>query len=119
MNLDVEGYVLKENAQDEILSCMRAVVAGDYYCRNDVFLSAQSPPSRRELDRSQPGVKDLTTAERRILLHADNRTAKEIAAEFLHQPAHRGRPPVQHLRQAGTPRQQLPASIRHSASREL
>ena len=88
MNLDVKGYVLKENAANEILNCMKAVAAGDYYLTPSMSGCLLKRRRRAEaLEAAQPSLQDLTTAERRILQRiADNRTSKEIAEEFCISP---------------------------------
>jgi len=88
MNLEVQGYVLKENAATEIINCLKAVAAGDYYL--SASMSACLVNRRRRAARladGQPGLASLTTAERRILRRiADNRTSKEIGVEFCISP---------------------------------
>jgi two-component system, NarL family, response regulator NreC len=88
MNLEVQGYVLKENACTEIINCLKAVTSGDYYLSPS--MSACLVNRRRRaasLAGVQPGLDSLTTAERRILRRiADNRTSKEIGTEFCVSP---------------------------------
>jgi len=84
MNLEVKGYLLKENAVSEIVNCLKTVAAGNYYLTPS--MSACLLKRRRRLDTleaSKPTMKSLTTAEGRILRRiADHRTSKEIAKEF-------------------------------------
>jgi len=85
VNLGVRGYLLKDNAVSDILGCLRAVAAGEYY-----FSPALSAHLLRRRNRAarlaenQPGLDLLTTAERRILnLVAANKTSRQIGAELF------------------------------------
>jgi DNA-binding NarL/FixJ family response regulator len=81
INLGVKGYILKENAAEDI------VVALDEVARGKKFISpSMSEKSQRRSDRvqslplSKPQLDELTPAERQILkLIAEDRTSKEIA----------------------------------------
>lgn len=84
----VMGFVLKENAVDEILKAIVAVSEGRHY-----FSSSVSGHLVRRLQRStslvreKPGLKDLTRAELRILkLIAMKKTSREIATELFISP---------------------------------
>lgn len=84
----VMGFVLKENAVDEILKAIVAVSEGRHY-----FSSSVSSHLVRRLQRStslvreKPGLKDLTRAELRILkLIAMKKTSREIATELFISP---------------------------------
>ena len=84
LNLEVKGYLLKENALAEIVSCLKAVAAGDYYLTPSMSACLMKRRRRLQaLENSRPALHDLTTGERRILQRvAHNRTSKEIAKEF-------------------------------------
>lgn len=88
LNLKVSGYVLKDNASAEILNCIEAVANGDSYVSpslTDFLLRRRS--RAEQLARKQPGLDDLTVAERRILKRiADGKTSREIATEFFISP---------------------------------
>jgi DNA-binding NarL/FixJ family response regulator len=88
LNLDVNGFVLKENAAAEILNCITAVANGESYVSPSLTDFLLRRRSRTEmLARKRPGLEDLTVAERRILKRiADGKTTKEIAAEFFISP---------------------------------
>ena len=88
MNLGVEGYVLKENAAAEILSCITSVAKGEPYVSPSLTSFLLRRRSRADtLASHRPTLDDLTTAERRILKAiADKKTSKEIAAEFFISP---------------------------------
>jgi DNA-binding NarL/FixJ family response regulator len=84
LNLNVDGFVLKENAAAEILSCIANVAEGKSYISafmSDFLLRRRSRVD--SLTKRLPGLDDLTVAERRILKRiADGKTSKEIAAEL-------------------------------------
>src|ERR1700690_1943596 len=84
MNLGIQGYVLKENAAGEIVNCLLAVAADSAYVSPS--LSGYLLPRYKRamtLTRTQPGLADLTAAQRLVLrLIADKKTTKEIAAEL-------------------------------------
>ena len=84
MNLGIDGYVLKENAGTEIVSCMVAVAEGQAYVSPSLtgFLLRRRGKAET-LATHKPGLADLTTAERRILKRiAQKKTSREIAAEL-------------------------------------
>jgi len=88
LNLKIHGYVLKENAAAEILSCIAAIAEGEAYVSpslTDFLLRRRG--RTEELAHKRPGLDDLTVAERRILKRiAAGKTTKEIAAEFFISP---------------------------------
>jgi DNA-binding NarL/FixJ family response regulator len=88
LNLRVNGYVLKENAAAEILSCIAAVARGESYVSPSLTDFLLRRRSRAEvLATRRPGLEDLTVAERRVLKRiASGKTTKEIAAEFFISP---------------------------------
>jgi DNA-binding NarL/FixJ family response regulator len=88
LNLDVNGFVLKENAAAEILNCIAAVANGESYVSPSLTDFLLRRRSRAEhLARKRPGLEDLTVAERRVLKRiAEGKTTKEIAAEFFISP---------------------------------
>jgi DNA-binding NarL/FixJ family response regulator len=81
LGLGIQAYVLKENAVEELLAAIRAVVEG----RNFISASLCGMILRRRdrtdgLRREKPGLDLLTPAELRILkLIAEDKTSKEIA----------------------------------------
>jgi DNA-binding NarL/FixJ family response regulator len=88
MNLGIKGYVLKENAAVEILNCIAAVARGEAYVSPSLtdFLLRRRDRGER-LGAHQPGLDDLTVAEKRLLKRvAFGRTNKEIAAELFISP---------------------------------
>jgi DNA-binding NarL/FixJ family response regulator len=88
MNLGVKGFVLKENAAGEILSCIASVAAGDPYVSPSLTNLLLRRRNRAEtLATRTPTLGDLTTAERRILKAiAQKKTTRDIASEFFISP---------------------------------
>jgi two-component system response regulator DegU len=84
MNIGVQGYLLKESAVTEIVSCLISVAAGTPYVSPVLSGFLLNRRDRRTaLSTHLPGLNDLTMAERRILKRiADKKSSKEIAAEF-------------------------------------
>ena len=84
----VKGYVLKDSAVTDIISCIKAVAAGQNYASPELTTylvkrvrQAQTPGSARS------DLEGLTTTELRILsLLADYKTSKEIAQELFISP---------------------------------
>jgi DNA-binding NarL/FixJ family response regulator len=88
LNLDIKGYVLKENAAAEILNCIASVARSEAYVSPSLTDFLLRRRGRAEsLASHRPGLEDLTIAERRILNRiAQGKTTKEIAAEFFVSP---------------------------------
>lgn len=88
MDLDVLGFVLKENAVSDIAHCLAAVGRGEHYISPSISGYLLRRRSRAEgLAARQPGLADLTKAERRILgLIAEKKTSRQIAAELFISP---------------------------------
>ena len=88
LNLGIHGYVLKENAADEILNCIAAVSRNEAYVSPSLTDFLLRRRSRAEsLASHKPGLDDLTVAEKRILKRvALGKTNKEIAGELFISP---------------------------------
>ena len=88
LDLGVKGFVLKENAVEDILNSLVAVANGEHYLSPSISGYLVSRRSRAEsLASKKPGLEDLTRAERRILkLIAGKKTSREIAAELFISP---------------------------------
>ncbi|HSQ75430.1 MAG TPA: response regulator transcription factor [Bacteroidota bacterium] len=88
MDLGVKGYVLKENAVQDIVEALHAVAAGRYYISpsmSDHLMSRTRKPNVPL--RGVPDLTMLTAMERRVLnMIADNKTSKEIGAELFISP---------------------------------
>jgi len=88
VDVGVKGFVLKENAVEDILKALIAVSEGEHYLSPSISGYLVRRHSRAEsLAAKKPGLDDLTKAERRILkLVAEKKTSKEIAAELFISP---------------------------------
>ena len=84
----VMGFVLKENAVEEIVNAISAVAEGEHYFSPAVSGHLVRRRHRAEsLAKEKPGLDDLTKAELRVLkLIATKKTSKEIAAELFISP---------------------------------
>ena len=81
MDSGVRGYLLKENAAEDLLQCVRSVVVGHSFISPILsdFLLRRSARTQA-LRQAKPSLEDLTPTERRILqLIATDLTSKEIA----------------------------------------
>lgn len=88
LDLGVKGFVLKENAVQDILTSLATVAAGGHYLSPTISGYLVRRRNRvEELATRTPGLDDLTKAERRVLkLIAENKTSREIAAELFISP---------------------------------
>ncbi len=84
----VMGFILKENAVDEIIKAIAAVAEGRHYFSPSVSGHLIRRRQRSDsLAREKPGLQDLTKAELRILkLIAMKKTSREIATELFISP---------------------------------
>lgn len=82
------GFILKENAVEEIIEAIAAVAEGRHYFSPSVSGHLVHRRQRASsLAAEKPGLKDLTKAEVRILkLIAMKKTSREIAAELFISP---------------------------------
>jgi DNA-binding NarL/FixJ family response regulator len=80
--LEVRGYILKECAASDVVSCLRAVSAGQHYV--SPALTTYLMSSRDAKVKTGAQMSDLTAAELRVFrLIAELKTTREIA-ESLH-----------------------------------
>jgi DNA-binding NarL/FixJ family response regulator len=83
--IGIKGYVLKECASSDVVSCLRAVAAGQHYVSpalTSYLLSGRQQAESRS--NGNPDLNDLTGAERRVLrLIAELKTTRQIA-DTLH-----------------------------------
>jgi DNA-binding NarL/FixJ family response regulator len=88
LDFGVNGFVLKENAVEDIVSAIVTAADGGHYLSPAVSGFLVRRRSRAEkLAEHKPGLDDLTKAERRILkLIAEKKTSREIAAELFVSP---------------------------------
>ena len=88
LDLSVKGFVLKENAIEEILKAISAVAGGEHYLSSTISgYLVRRRHHAETLARQKPGLDDLTKAELRILkLIAMKKTSREIATELFISP---------------------------------
>lgn len=81
LDLGASGYLLKESAVEEIVSCLKAVAAGEKFVSPQLSTFLMNRGSRmRSLQEQKPSLADLTPAELRVLkLIAEQKTTREIA----------------------------------------
>jgi len=73
--LQIDGYLLKENGVDEIAICISKVLEGQQY-----FSSSFSSSIEQVVDRELQKIYNLTPSEKKILrLIAEGKTSSEIA----------------------------------------
>jgi DNA-binding NarL/FixJ family response regulator len=84
MDLDIKGFMLKDNATSDILHCLHSVAAGHRYLSpalSDLLFSSRA--GGQALRQEKPALERLTPTERVILKHiAQDKTSKEIANEL-------------------------------------
>jgi DNA-binding NarL/FixJ family response regulator len=88
LDAGVHGFLLKENAVTDILNAITAAAEGRHYLSPEIsgFL-VRHREKAGALAAHQPGLQDLTKAERRVLkLVAEKKTSREIAAELFISP---------------------------------
>jgi DNA-binding NarL/FixJ family response regulator len=88
LDLGVKGFVLKENAVEDILNSLAAVAKGEHYLSPSISGYLVRRRGRAdELAGRKPGLEDLTRAERRVLkMIGEKKTSREIAAELFISP---------------------------------
>lgn len=83
IDLGVAGYVLKDSATTEVIDCIRMVAKGSEYFSPAVSAILLGRSRRNSNKSDVGGIGDLTPTERRVLiLLADLKTTKEIAADL-------------------------------------
>jgi DNA-binding NarL/FixJ family response regulator len=85
LDLGAMGYILKENAVDDIVECINSVADGKYYISPIISQYLINRERRiKNLASSSPSIRDLTKTERIILrLIAEDKTTKQIANELF------------------------------------
>jgi DNA-binding NarL/FixJ family response regulator len=84
LDIGAMGYVLKENAIDDIVECVKMVTKGRYYISPTISQYLMNREKRiKDLADSAPSINNLTKTERIILrLIADDKTTRQIADEL-------------------------------------
>lgn len=85
INLGAKGYVLKDSALTDIVSCIRSVASGQPYVSPSLTSLLLNRHRRAaSLSERKPELKDLSPAERRVLkLIAEYKTSREISEELF------------------------------------
>ena len=85
LDLNARGYVLKDTAISDLLTCVRAVLAGENFISPQLStLLLKRRHQAVDLLAQKPGLSALTPTERRVLkLIAEDKTNKEIAEEMF------------------------------------
>jgi len=88
LDIGAMGFVLKDDAVEQILKAIVAVAEGEHYLSSTISGYLVRRRNRAEtLAAKKPGLEDLTKAERRILkLVAEKKTSREIGAELFISP---------------------------------
>ena len=85
INLGAKGYVLKDSALTDIVTCVKLVASGQHYV-SPALTSLLLNRHRRaaSLSQKKPELNDLSPAERRVLrLIAEYKTSREISEELF------------------------------------
>lgn len=85
MDIGASGYVLKENAVDDIVDCIKEVSKGSYYISPLISKYLMNRQKKMQsLSDNSPTINNLTKTERNILrMVAQNKTSREIAEELF------------------------------------
>ena len=88
LDFGVKGFVLKENAVEDIRNALATVARGEHYLSPSISGYLVRRRTRADvLAAGKPGLESLTKAERRILaLIAEKKTSRQIAAELFISP---------------------------------
>ena len=88
MDTGAKGFVLKENAVEDILDCIKEIMKGGYYISpliSEYLIKRGAKINNLKLN--SPSIGLLTISERKILkLISENKTSKEIAEELFISP---------------------------------
>jgi DNA-binding NarL/FixJ family response regulator len=77
------GYIMKENATDEVLRAVRKVLAGELYFSHRVAAAAVQRTLREKPSASRIGVESLSDREMQVFqLLGASHSAREIAEQF-------------------------------------
>ncbi len=84
MDLGAMGYVLKDNAIDEVIGCIMAVSGGKHFISPSLSsLMVRKLDSRNSKEKSVVGIEMLTPTERKVLrLLSEMNTSSQIAREL-------------------------------------
>jgi DNA-binding NarL/FixJ family response regulator len=85
LDLGVRGYLVKDSVSSELLACLRAMAAGQYYISPSVsHLLIERNRKAESLSTAVPPIETLTLAEHAILrLVAEGHTSKQIGEKLF------------------------------------
>lgn len=88
MDIGAIGYVLKENAAEDLVDSVKAAARGQYYISPTISQYLVQRRSRAQaLAATRPGLEALTKAERRVLrLISEKKTSRQIGEELFISP---------------------------------
>jgi len=89
LDLEVQGYVLKESAVTDVLTALKTVFGGEHYASPALtsYLIKTRSAAPAALPEQGLGVHSLSPTERRVLgLIAEYKTSKDIAEELSTSP---------------------------------
>ena len=83
IDLGVRGYLIKDGAASEAVTCIKVVAGGGEYVTPSLSSYLLHRSRRRVSSDEPPGDREITPSERRILaLLADLKTTRQIATEL-------------------------------------
>ena len=85
IDLGVKGYLIKDNALQEIISCLEAVASGrPYFCPSLSQSLLLHNYKREEFLQQNKALEQLTATERQVLHYiAQGKTSRQIAGELF------------------------------------
>jgi DNA-binding NarL/FixJ family response regulator len=85
MDIGAKGYLLKENAAQDVLECIQIVASGKYFLSPLISLHLINRNDRaKSLLQKHPSLIFVTPTEKKVLrLIAESKTSKEIASELF------------------------------------
>lgn len=88
IDLDVKGYILKDNTEKDLLASMKAVARGEYYISSVLSRYLINKTKKiKALEEEVPAITRLTSTEIRVLkFTSENKSCKEIAKEMYISP---------------------------------
>lgn len=88
MDLGVYGYVLKENASEDLIDCIEAACRDEYYISPIMSnLLFNRNKKKKEFEERNPGIDSLSEAERKVLkMISEQKSSRDIADELFISP---------------------------------
>ena len=84
IDMDVKGYILKDDTESDLVTCMKAVANGGSYVSTFISQHLINKIKRiKDLENTKPSINSLTKTERIVLkLTSENKSCKETALEM-------------------------------------